>query len=168
MTDPAPIGFYAVEIQRPDGDGWATVHTERAATGTGAEDAVMNVLRYRWPANIYDRDKDFLRVRREGLAGTAGWRAVAAPAAHNRPGLTDGGTFTFADLFLADIRAKATQRRTARAAVTAARQALRDAQSADRLAGYDLDKARSEAATVGVPEPDVAKATRTRTKGATP
>lgn len=158
MTEPS-TEFYTVTIQKPDGDGWATVHTKTNATGRSAADAARDVLRYHWPVSIYDKDPNQYVRRRAVLTGTAGWRAVVTPATHNRRG--DSGTFTFAELATADLRRLATARKTARETVAAARRALRDAQTAERLAGYDLETARHHAANLGVPAADITKAART-------
>lgn len=167
MPERPSLEFYTVEVQRPDGDAWTTVHTERAATGRSAIHAAGDVLRYCWPVSIYDKGDDRLSRRWDGLAAVARWRMVVTPASHNQRG--DSATATIGELATYAIRRAVEERRAAREALkdvrakyVAARTALRGAQATERVAGYRIEDAEREALHIGADPADVAKAKRLR------
>ncbi len=163
--DEPTIEYYTVEVQKPDSGGWTTVHTDDVATGRSAHDAAWGVLRFRWPVSIYDKGDDRGERRRAALAGTAGYRLVITPAAHNRRGSCDRATITVAEVVLGVVTDQVTERRAARQAVGDAREALERARSREWLANHDLKQAVAEAALTGVSEQDINHAKRAQGGG---
>lgn len=160
--------FYRVEVQRPAGGGWETVHVYAHAYGAGPEQAAWSVLRHHWPVNIHDRGElgTFTTRRRAALAQADGYRMRLIPASHNRTGPREPVAFTFVEVELAEVRRLAARRRQARAVRAAAYKAYEDAKRAEWMVDFDLKSAKVEAALLKASDAEIARAVRGTSRGA--
>lgn len=172
--------YWRVRVERPDGDGgWTLVgvfgtsgapgiSTARHLSSSTALGAANLVLGHVWPVDLEEflkrDDPGRWKDRRDAETGIADHR-ITLDVDPERLWSSDHGeskplTITVAELRLHQVRAEAAALAAAKAKLKELNDQVRKARNDVHHRTYVLENVVEEATRAGVPEPDVAKASR--------